>query len=251
MIRSLVTAAMITFAATAAPALDINAMTEAERAAFRAEIRAYLLENPEILVEAMSVLEERRAAQAAAQESVLLETHRAAIFEDGHSWIGGNPEGDITIVEFLDYRCGFCKRAHPEVQALLNGDENIRIIVKEFPILGAESELASRYAIATKKLEGDAAYAAVHDALMAWQGPVNPGALGRIGREAGLSDHDAVLAAMNSDEVNDIIRRNRALGQALNIQGTPSFIMGDSFVRGYVDLQQMQSIVDGIRAARG
>lgn len=251
MIRSLLAAAVLGLTATSAPAFDIEAMTEAERTAFRAEIRAYLLDNPDVLVEAMTVLEERRTAQAAAQESVLLETHRAAIFDDGHSWIGGNPEGDVTIVEFLDYRCGFCKRAHPDVQALLNGDDNIRIIVKEFPILGAESELASRYAIAAKQVEGDAVYAAVHDALMAWQGPVNPGALGRIAREAGVTDHDAVLQAMNSDDVNDVIRRNRALGQTLNIQGTPSFIMGDSFVRGYVDLEQMRSIVDGIRAARG
>lgn len=251
MIRAFVTAAALGLAATSASAFDIDAMTEAERESFRSEIRNYLMENPEVLMEAIGVLEERRAAQAAAQEEILLDQYRAAIFEDDHSWIGGNPDGDVTIVEFLDYRCGFCKRAYPEVKALLEGDGNIRIIVKEFPILGPESELASRYAIAAKKIEGDAAYSAVHDALMEWQGPVNAGALGRIAATAGIEDHEAILAEMDSEETTAIIAENRMLAQALNINGTPSFIMGESLVRGYVELEDMQSIVAGIRETRG
>ncbi len=251
MIRAVLAASLLGFAAPAAQALDIEAMTEQERDIFRAEIRDYLLEYPEVLMEAIAVLEDRRAAEAAEQEGELLEEHRAAIFEDGYSWVGGNPDGDVTIVEFLDYRCGFCKRAHPEVQTLLSDDGNIRMIVKEFPILGAESEMASRYAIATKLLEGDEAYSTVHDALMEWTGPLNAGALGRIARDTGIANHDAVLAEMESETVSGIIASNRALGQTLQIQGTPSFIMGDNFVRGYIDLQQMQSIVEGIRAEQG
>lgn len=251
MFRSALAAVAFCLATGPSQAFEIEAMTEMERDIFRSEIRDYLIENPEVLMEAIAVLEERRAAEAVAREGMLLEEYRSAIFEDGFSWIGGNPEGDVTIVEFLDYRCGFCKRAHPEVQALLAGDSNIRFIVKEYPILGAESELASRYAIAVKLIEGDAAYLAVHDALMEWEGPVNEGALGRIARDAGISDHDAIMVEMNSDEVGKIIATNRALGQALQIQGTPSFIVGDTFVRGYVDLDQMRSIVDGIRAEQG
>ncbi len=251
MFRALLTALALVVTVSAAHAFDIESMTEQERDIFRSEIRDYLLENPEVLMEAIGVLEERRAAEAAANESAMLEQYRGDIFNDGYSWVGGNPEGDVTIVEFLDYRCGFCKRAHPEVQALLAGDGGIRLIVKEYPILGAESELASRYAIAAKIIAGDEAYSAVHDALMEWQGPVNPGALGRIAREAGIADHEAVLAEMESDTVSGIIGANRALGQTLQIQGTPSFIMGDTFVRGYVDLEQMQSIVDSIRADAG
>lgn len=251
MIRAFATAAFLALSATTAPAFDIDAMSEAERDAFRAEIRDYLMENPEVLMEAIAVLEERRAAEAVAQEDMLLEQYRAAIFDDGYSWVGGNPDGDVTIVEFLDYRCGYCKRAHPDVQALLEGDGEIKIIVKEFPILGPESELASRYAIAAKMIQGDAAYSAVHDALMMWQGPVNPGALSRIADTAGIDDHQSVLAMMESDEVSGIIARNRMLAQSLNIKGTPSFIMGENFVRGYVNLEQMQSIVAEIREARG
>ena len=231
-------------------AFEIESMSPEERDIFRSEIRDYLLENPEVLMEAIGVLEERRAQQAAIAEMQMLEDNREAIFNDGFSYVGGNPDGDVTIVEFLDYRCGFCKRAHPEVQELIASDGGIRFIVKEFPILGPESELASRYAIATNMLAGDEAYSALHDKLMEWSGPVNAGALGRISSGTGI-DHEAVLAHMNSDEVTDIIQTNRQLGQALQIQGTPSFVMGDAFVRGYVDLQQMRSMVEAVRADQG
>lgn len=248
MLRPVLTALLLT--ATPALAFDIDAMSDAERDAFREEIRAYLLENPEVLMEAIGVLEQRRAEEASVAEAQMLETHRAAIFEDGYSWVGGNPDGDVTVVEFMDYRCGYCKRAHPHVTQLLEMDGNIRFVVKEFPILGEQSVLASRYAISVHQIAGDDAYGKVHDALMTWSGDITEGALARIGREAGV-DHDAVVAHMDTDAVTEIIDQNRALAQTLQIQGTPSFVMGDQFVRGYVELDQMLEIVDGIREARG
>lgn len=249
MLRQILTSLAIMVALPAA-ALDIEDMTPEERDIFRSEIRDYLLENPEVLMEAIAVLEERRTEEAAVAEVQMLEDNRDAIFNDGFSYIGGNPDGDVTIVEFLDYRCGFCKRAHPNVKALLEADEGVRLIVKEFPILGPESELASRYALATKLVAGDEAYVAVHDRLMEWNGPINEGALGRIGRGID-TDHAAVLARMDSREVSDIILANRALAQRLQINGTPSFVMGDAFVRGFVELPQMQAIVEDIRADAG
>lgn len=254
MLKPFLTSLVLGLAAAPAAAFEIESMSETERDVFRSEIRDYLLENPEVLMEAIAILEERRAAEAVAQDELVLQEFQTAIFEDGYSWVGGNPDGDVTIVEFLDYRCGFCKRAHPEVQQLLESDGDIKLIVKEFPILGAESEAASRFAIATKILFGDDAYLAVHDALMAWEGGVNAGALGRIARDVGISeaeDVQAIFAEMDSDTVSEMIAANRALAQALQIQGTPSFIMGNEFVRGYVDLTQMQSIVESIRAEQG
>lgn len=250
MLRSLLTALAIGLTAPAM-AFDIDAMTTEEREAFRTEIRAYLMENPEVLMEAIAVLEGRRAEEAAEQEKLALVEMADDIYNDGHSWVAGNPEGDVTVVEFLDYRCGFCKRAYPDVMALVEGDSNIRLIVKEFPILGPESELAARFALATKRIEGDDAYARVHDAMMTWQGAINQGALGRIGNAAGLSDLQAVTAEMDNEEITQIIAENRALGQALQIQGTPSFIMGDQFVRGYAELPQMQEIIAAIREEQG
>ncbi len=249
-LASLMTGLTAFFFALPAAAFDIDAMSDAERQAFREEIRGYLLENPEVLMEALSVLEERREAEAAESEGRLLVEFETAIFDDGWSYVGGNPDGDVTIVEFLDYRCGFCKRAHPAVQELIATDGNIRLIVKEFPILGPASELGSRYAIATLRVEGDEAYKSVHDAMMEMRGELSASVLERLSEDLVL-DHAAIEEEMQSEEVSTVISTNRELASVLNIQGTPSFIMGDSFVRGFVELEQMREIVETIRAEQG
>ena len=153
--------------ASGAQAADLENMTDADRAAFGAQVRAYLLENPEVIMEAVQVLEERQANEQAQGDVALVANNAAAIFADGYSWVGGNPEGDITVVEFLDYRCSFCRRAHPEVLDLVQGDGNIRYIVKEFPILGENSVLSSRFALAVRAVAGDEAYAEANASLMA------------------------------------------------------------------------------------
>ena len=124
----------------ALPALAED-MTEAEREALRAEIRAYLLENPEVLVEAMSVLQEREDIAALERDKMLVVSQSDALFVNENDWVGGNPDGDVTVVEFMDYRCGYCRKAYDEVEALVNTDGNIRFVVKEFPILGDASLL--------------------------------------------------------------------------------------------------------------
>ena len=250
MLRTTLTALALSATLTAsASAFEIDQMTDQERAIFRSEIRDYLIENPEVLMEAIAVLEERRAAEAAASEDQMLSDNYGAIFDDGYSYVGGNPDGDVTVVEFLDYRCGYCKRAYPAVEELLTSDGNIRFIVKEFPILGEESVLASRYAIATKMVAGDEAYKNMHDSLMEWGGNVTQGTLSRIAGKLGL-DHAEILAKMYEDDVTEIIQKNRELGAKLQIQGTPSFVMGETFVRGYVELDQMRELIRLIREER-
>lgn len=193
-------------------------------------------------MESIAVLEQREAMAQAQADVDLIAAHADAIFEDGFSWIGGNPEGDVTLVEFMDYRCGFCRRAHPEVEALLSTDGNIRLIVKEFPILGEESVLASRFAIATKLELGDDAYKAVHDALMEMRGEVTLASLERLADELDL-DVDAVLTGMLDPEVDRIIGENRALAQTLGITGTPTFILPGQMLRGYLPLDGMEAVV--------
>lgn len=229
-------------------ATDIAAMSDAEREAFRAEIRNYLLDNPEVLMEAIGVLEEREQLAAAEAEREFLSRNAEAIYNDGFSYVGGNPEGDITLVEFLDYRCSYCRRAAPDVAELLETDGNIRWIVKEFPILGEESVRASQFAIATKMQEGDDAYGAVHDALMEHRGNYTDERLRRIAGEVGF-DPEPVLARMEDDDVQAIIAANRALGQALQINGTPTFVMEDEILRGYVPLDNMRVMVRQMRAS--
>ena len=236
------------FAALALPgqALDIGEMTAEERAIFRAEVRAYLLENPEVIMEAVAVLEQRQSADKAAQDMTLVRVNAEDIFNDGYSWVGGNPEGDITLVEFVDYRCGYCRRAHDEVKELVESDGNIRIIVKEFPILGDASMASSRFAIAVKQLAGADAYEAANDALIRLRSDANAVTLGKLAGSLGL-DADAIIAHMDSDEVSQEIQKTRELAQRLQITGTPTFVMQDDMLRGYVPLEQMREIVDAIR----
>ncbi|OWU83401.1 DSBA oxidoreductase [Oceanicola sp. 22II-s10i] len=234
---------------TAAPALalDLTSMTDAEREAFRAEVRAYLMENPQVIMEAVQVLEERQAADKAQADKTLVEVNADAIFDDGFSWVGGNPDGDVTIVEFMDYRCGYCRKAFDEVNALLSEDGNIRFVVKEFPILGEASVVASRFAIATKQVAGDEAYHAVHDALMTFGGQPDETSLTRLAESLGI-DPAPILDAMNNPEVTEEIAKTRALAQRLQISGTPTFVIGSEMVRGYVPGEVMAQVVADARS---
>ena len=239
---SLAAAGALGPAAGPAAAEGLEDMTAAERASFREEVRAYLLENPEVLMEAIGVLEQRQAEAQSEGEAQVLAERMDEIARDDWSWVGGNPEGDVTVVEFLDYRCGYCKRAFPEVAELIEGDGDIRFVVKEFPILGPQSELGARFAIAVLQQEGDAAYSAVHDALMLQREDITEDGLRALAEDQGL-DADAVMGGMDAPEVTEVIARNRALAQDLQINGTPSFVIGDQMLRGYVPVDAMAEIV--------
>jgi len=247
MIRPLLLAplAALAFAAEAL-AFDVTAMTDDEKQAFRAEIRDYLLENPEVLMEAIAVLEQRQAEEQVETDRARVAASADDLYNDGYSWVGGNPDGDVTLVEFMDYRCSFCRRAHPEVQDLVNGDGNIRYIVKEYPILGEESVAASRFAMAVKNVAGDEAYKTVHDRLITLRGTMNEDSFTRISDDLGL-DTDAILVEMQNPAIDQAIQNNYRLAQRLEISGTPSFVFDTEMVRGYVPLASMQDIVKAIR----
>lgn len=233
--------ATLSFAAPAR-ATDIIDMTDTERDVFQAEIRNYLLQNPEVLMEAIAVLEQREAAAETVNDVTLVLQNSEAIFNDGVSYVGGNPDGDITIVEFSDYRCPYCKKARPEVANLVAGDGNIRLIYKEFPILGADSATSAKFAVATLMVSGPENYISVSQALMKLRGSPSTEALTKISNDLGL-DTEAVMLKMQSPEVSQILQANRALGQALKISGTPTFVVGTQMVRGYLPLESMQEIV--------
>ena len=246
--KRLILAAALAMTTLANPALatDIITMTDTERDVFRAEVRAYLMENPEVLLEAIAVLEEREATQAAGNDQALIAANADDIYNDGVSYVGGNPDGGITIVEFSDYRCPYCKRAHPEVAELVATDGNVRLIYKEFPILGQDSLTTAQFALATQMVAGPEAYVKVSNALMDLRGAPSDTALTKIAEGLGL-DAAALLEKMKSTEVSQAIQANRALGQRLQISGTPTFILGDQVVRGYVPLENMRALVEEAR----
>lgn len=239
-------AAMLMLAAPLRAESPLANLDDADRAALQEEIRNYLLENPEILVEMYSLLEERQRAATAETEQSLVSDNAKALFEDGFSYVGGNPEGDVTLVEFLDYQCGYCRKAHPDVARLIEEDGNIRWIVKEFPILGPNSELAARAAISTKLAEGDETYARLHEALMT-SPPVTEQNLDAMLTANGL-DAAKIRAGMDAPEVTRRIAATHELARTLNIAGTPTFVLGDELVRGYVPLDQLETIVANKRS---
>lgn len=242
MLHRLIAPALVASLALPVAAMDLKALTDEERALFRAEVRSYLMDNPEVIMEAVELLQSREAEQQVQADLNLVSDNAEAIFDDGYSWVGGNPDGDITLVEFLDYRCGYCKRAHGEVAKLLESDGNIRLIVKELPILGEASVLASRFAVATKQVAGDDSYKAVNDALMSFNGDITMPALRRLADTFDL-DADAIEARMDSDEVTQEIAQTRALAQRMNISGTPTFVMQDEMLRGYLPYDQMKALI--------
>lgn len=213
---------------------------------FGAQVRSYLLQNPEVIFEAVAAFEQRNATAQADMDRAVLEANADALFNDGHSWVGGNPDGDITLVEFLDYRCGFCKRAYDEVAALMDADGGIRLIVKEFPILGPDSELASRFAVASLRLGGDDVYAQVHESLIRHDDPITLEFLDGLATAQGL-EFEAVLGEMDSAEVGAVLAANYELAQRLQISGTPTFVMESEMIRGFVGAEVLIEMAESLR----
>lgn len=241
---SLIAAALL--AASPVLADGLTDMTDAERAAFREEVKTYLLENPDVIIEAMTVLQEREDAAAADRDLQMMAENKDAIFNSAADWVGGNPQGDITLVEFMDYRCGYCRKAYEEVEELVKSDGNIRFVMKEFPILGEQSLLSSQFALAVKMLYGEEAYKAAHNELITLRGDATPETLATLATQLG-HDPAAVAAKMADPAVMEVIKANHELATTMAINGTPTFVIDQTMVRGYVPLDGMRQIVEGQR----
>lgn len=237
--------AALLISATPAFALDLSAMSEQEKSTFGEAVRDYLMANPEVLIEAINVLEERRAAASVVNDRDLVAANHDAIFDDGFSWVGGNPDGDLTVVEFVDYRCGVCRRFNEELRDIVAKDGNIRLVLKEFPILGQDSDASARFAVAVHQIAGDQAYAKAHDALMELRGPATTEALKRISASIGV-DPDQAVNLMNAESVTAVLRANHQLAERMAIQGTPTYVIGDELLRG-VPGAGLTATVRGIR----
>lgn len=228
---ALLAATTLPLSALPAAAFDPANMTEAESQAFGQAVRDYIMANPELLIEAVNSLEQRRMAEETENDRALVAANRDAIFDDGHSWVGGNPDGDLTMVEFVDYRCSVCRRVYEEVESLVETDGNIRFVIKEFPILGQESDLASRFAIAVKQTAGMDMYKTVHDRLMTLRGPVTIESLSALAADLGL-ESEPLINRMNTEEVSAEIRENAQLAERMRVMGTPTFVVGTEMLRG-------------------
>lgn len=211
---------------------------------FDARVRDYLLAHPEVILEAVQRLQERQeaAAQAAARDTLAARSDE--ILNDPDSPVGGNPEGDVTLVEFFDYNCGYCRRVAPVMSEALAADPQLRVVYKEFPILGEGSVFAARAALAAER---QTQYHAFHDAMMAFPGQLGEQTVLAVAEDVGL-DVERLRADMKDPAIQAMIDRNYVLAQALGINGTPGFVIGDAIVPGAVDLATMQAAIADARA---
>ncbi len=217
-------------------------LSSADKEAINAQIRAYILQNPEIIVEAMQVLEQREQDAQANADRDLVASMRDPLENDGYSLVTGNPDGDVTVIEFLDYRCGYCKQAHDGVKALIASDPNIKFIIKEFPILGPESTFAARAAMASLA-QGADMYLKFNDAMMRHKGNLDQQTVMRIAGDVGI-DQARLAQEVQNPEIASNIRETYGLARRLDISGTPAFIIGDTIVRGFLPYDALKEIVE-------
>lgn len=204
-----------------------------------------ILENPEIVMQAVEILQEREAeAQAEASQTALSE-RRDALERDPNAPVLGNPEGDVTLVEFFDYNCPYCRRASEGLEALIAEDPNLRVVLREWPILGEDSVAAARAALAAEKQGG---YEAFHFALMGAEGRVDDAAIEAAAEAAGL-DLERLRADMEAPEVDAHIAASMELAEALGVTGTPAFVVGDAVVPGAVPAEELARLIEEARAA--
>lgn len=209
-------------------------------------IRETLMKNPEIIQEALVELEKRNTvAQAEAQQGAV-KAEQARLVDPKTSAIVGNPQGDVTLIEFLDYNCGFCKRAVEDVRTLVKDDPKLRVVFKDFPILGPDSVEASRVAIAAMSQIQGAKYFDFHNRLMGMKGRVNGAVALGVAKEFG-ADIEKLKKDMDAPATRAVIEDTVALGDRLGLTGTPAFIIGNEVVFGAVGSQVLKQKIEAVR----
>ena len=207
-------------------------------------VRDYLMREPEIIYQALEELQRRQTAEKAEQQKQMLTSRRDDIENDPATPVAGNPEGDVALVEFFDYRCGYCRRVLSSMQALMEEDDQLKVVFKELPVLGEDSVRAARAALASHQ-QDESLYLDFHLALMSAE-DLSAQGIRTIAADIGL-DPDQLETDMESDEVSKAIDDNYQLASALGIEGTPAFVIGDNLVPGAVDKDRLAALIEEAR----
>jgi protein-disulfide isomerase len=215
-----------------------------DRAGLDQAIHDYLMAHPEVVLDALKAAQQQADAQAAEQSRRTIATKQKELLNSPDDLVQGNPKGNVTLVEFFDYRCPYCKQVEPSLDALLKEDGKLRIVYKEFPILGEASVYATRVALAAKK---QGKYAEFHRAMMATKGDINDETVLKVATSIGL-DVSKIKADMSAPEIDKLIDTNYGLADALNIQGTPAIILGDNLIPGAIDLDTLRKDIAAARS---
>ena len=249
--RALVVAALAlsTVSLLRPPPAPATALPPALQTEIEGLLRNLVAQDPNIVVDALRVAQERAAAERVAAQRANAESivrrHAAALHDDPAAPAIGDPDAPITLVEFLDYQCGFCRHAHPGLEQLLADNPDVRVVTKQIPILGPASLYAARAAIAADRL---GAFPAFHDALMEARVRLNEDTILRLAERSGI-DRAALLAEMAAGQHTDqrALTRNGELARNLGITGTPAFVIGDTVLRGLPDMATLQDLVEAAR----
>ncbi len=199
--------------------------------------------NPEVLVEAMQELERKQDSQRDTVAQKAIQENRVGLMSDPESPIVGNPNGDVTIVEFSDYQCPYCKRAHAAVKSVLAADSKVKLVFKDLPILGEPSRIAALAALASRAQHKHLAF---HNALMEFNGKLDRDKIMEIAGSVGL-DVAKLQKDMDDPKIKALIERNMALASALGVRGTPAFVIGNTFVPGAVDADTLKQLIADAR----
>lgn len=239
------TATPVRAAEPAAPAAAPQAklpFSEDQRAAMEDFVRNFILDNPEVLMESVNRFQAKQEKGKEEASAKALKESSSFIYNGTHPEIG-NPKGDVTLVEFFDYNCGYCKRAMVAVRELVEKDKNVRVIFMDYPILSAQSTTAAKWAIAANK---QGKYWAFHQAMLESSAPKDDENMSKIATSVGLDVAKLKKDAQGKD-VDDYLASVKDFGMKLNIQGTPGFIAGEQIIRGFVEYEAMKTIVEGER----
>lgn len=236
--------------APAAPQVSTAPAVQAspeERARIETIIRDYLIRNPEVLQEALVELERRQAANEERSRTEALTANRQQLYRAANQVVLGNPQGDVTIVEFFDYNCGFCKRAMAETMDLVRQDQRIRLVLRDFPVLGPGSVEAAQVALALKKQIQGAKYQEFHTRLLGGRGQANRARALEVAREVG-ADMARLEQDMNAPEIRTELAETARLADLLRINGTPTYVIGDEVVVGAVGAEKLRENITRARA---
>ena len=241
-LRTLLLSMLVLWSVSAAAnAAEFN---DSQRQEIETIVRDYLLSHPEILQEVAQTLEQKQKQAEDEQRKDGLVKNADQIFRSKADFVAGNPKGNVTMVEFFDYNCPWCKKDFPDVMALIDTDKNLKVVLKEFPILGPDSEYAAKAAIAAGK---QGKYLEMHKAMYQHEGRITKDAVDEIAAAQGL-DMNQLRKDMDGAETAGIIARNHELAQSLAINGTPAFVIDDKLFPGYLPKDELASAIKEVRA---
>ena len=243
--KSLFAAALVMTVPLAAYSKEPAPLDAQQKQQMEQLVHEYLITNPEVVIEAIKEFQRREQAASQAKQQNAMATLSDDLKNNVNDPVMGNPNGDVTVVEFFDYRCGYCKRAFTDVQKLIQADGNIRVVLKEFPILGPESVYASRAAQAVWLHQKDK-YQAFHTAMMQNKGGLGEETVQKLAAHAGV-DTKALVEDMNDPLVDATLEATAKQAQAMDIGGTPAFIFGNTLTPGAVSLADMIDLVSAAR----